>query len=116
MVVIRMRSRTARTLSSCQAGKTGQGKARQDGPATRKTGRTMFCGPRDGGECLAEPRTLPLLCAGASHQKSFGKEVKEGCGTPVGIIGQILLPCRPPVEPVAKWPRWVCDATRRGGV
>lgn len=27
MVVICMRSRTARTLSSCQAGKTGQGKA-----------------------------------------------------------------------------------------
>lgn len=36
--------------------------------------------------------------------KSFGKEVKEGYGTPVGIIGQVLLPCRPPVEPVAKCP------------
>lgn len=65
--------------------------------------------PREAQNATPTMRRVPVT-------KSFGKEVKEGCGTQVGIIGQILLPCRPPVEPVAKWPWWVCDATRRGGV
>lgn len=99
MVVIRMRpGRHGR----CQVVKS----VRQDG-THKRLDELCFVDPRDGGECLARPRTLPLLARRCPVTKSFGKEVKEGCGTPVGIIGQILLPCRPPVEPVAKWPWWV---------